>query len=211
MLREKFNSFIVMLLIFAFPALIPAQETFDGKNETRRQNVEQQQDMKFEGVVILRVTFLASGEVGEVEIVSGLNAELDQQAIEAARKIKFEPARKNGTPVSVTKKVEYTFFTYYKENDPELKTNAEITKKPVPDYPKDKQFNGVSGKVYLKLNLKADKKIEVDEIKSDLPQEFKDKVREAALKIKFKPAIAKNGSKVSQIKEIEYEFKPENK
>lgn len=209
MLREKIKPFIVMLLIFAFPALIPAQETVDGKNEIRRQNVEQQ-DMKFEGAVILRVTFLASGQVGEVEVVSGLNAELDQQAIEGARKIKFEPARKDGAPVSITKEVEYTFFAYYKENDPELKTNAEITKKPVPDYPKDKQFSGVSGKVYLKLNLRADKKIEVDEIKSDLPQEFKDKVREAALKINFKPAIAKNGRKVSQIKEIEYEFKPEN-
>jgi TonB family protein len=145
-----------------------------------------------------------------VEIVSGASDELNRMAIAAARKIKFDPARKDGVAVSVTKKVEYAFFTFYKENDPDLQANAEITRKPAPEYPEGNRFDGIDGKVQVTLNLLAGGKIEVDKIKSDLPPEFKDKARAAALKIKFKPAVAKNGRKVSQTKEIEYEFKSEN-
>jgi hypothetical protein len=37
---------------------------------------------------------------------------LTEQAMEAARKMRFEPAMKNGIPYSVTKLVEYPFTLY---------------------------------------------------------------------------------------------------
>lgn len=65
-----------------------------------------------QGVVRVRVTFLASGEIGEVVPVSNLPCGLTEQAIAAAKQIKFEPATRDGVPISVTKIVEYTFTLY---------------------------------------------------------------------------------------------------
>ena len=65
-----------------------------------------------QGVVKLRVTFKKNGEIGEIKVVQGLPDGLSEQAVEAAKKIKFEPARRNGKPVTVTKIIRYTFTLY---------------------------------------------------------------------------------------------------
>jgi len=65
-----------------------------------------------EGTVVLRVTFLASGQIGSVQTIEGLPDGLTEKAIDAARQITFEPARRNGVPMSVTKNIEYTFSIY---------------------------------------------------------------------------------------------------
>lgn len=64
------------------------------------------------GVVRLRVTFSASGAVGNISPVSGLPYGLTEQAIAAARQIKFEPAKKNGVAIASTKIIEYSFSIY---------------------------------------------------------------------------------------------------
>lgn len=64
------------------------------------------------GVVRLRVTFLASGQVGSVAPVSGLSYGLTEQAIAAAKQIRFEPAKVNGVAQTVTKQIEYSFSIY---------------------------------------------------------------------------------------------------
>ncbi|MDQ3799663.1 MAG: energy transducer TonB, partial [Acidobacteriota bacterium] len=65
-----------------------------------------------QGVVRVRVTFLANGTIGSISPVGGLGFGLTEQAIAAARGIRFEPAKKGGVPYSVTKVVEYTFTLY---------------------------------------------------------------------------------------------------
>ena len=65
-----------------------------------------------QGTVILRVTFIASGEVGKIEVVKGLLGGLTERAIAAARKITFEPVMVNGKPITVTKQIEYAFYIY---------------------------------------------------------------------------------------------------
>jgi TonB family protein len=65
-----------------------------------------------QGKVVLRVTFSANGQIGSISISSGLPDGLTEAAIEAARGIKFEPAKRNGVPYSVNKPVEYTFTIY---------------------------------------------------------------------------------------------------
>ena len=60
----------------------------------------------------LRVTFNANGTIGGISAVSGLPNGLTEQAIAAARGIRFEPAKKNGVPYTVTKQVAYTFTLY---------------------------------------------------------------------------------------------------
>jgi TonB family protein len=64
------------------------------------------------GVVRLRVTFLASGQIGSVSPVSGLSYGLTEQAIAAAKQIKFEPAKKDGVPQTVIRQIEYSFSIF---------------------------------------------------------------------------------------------------
>ncbi|MDQ4121318.1 MAG: energy transducer TonB [Acidobacteriota bacterium] len=61
------------------------------------------------GTVRLRVQFLASGEIGNVDVISGLPYGVSETAAEAAKRIKFEPAYKNGQPVNSVKVLEYFF------------------------------------------------------------------------------------------------------
>ena len=65
-----------------------------------------------QGVVRLRVTFLSTGQIGSISPISGLSGGLTDSAIAAARNIKFEPAKKNGVPYTITKQVEYSFTLY---------------------------------------------------------------------------------------------------
>jgi TonB family protein len=64
--------------------------------DTARQN-------QVQGTVTLRVTFLANGQIEASRRSAGLAFGLTEQAIAAARSIKFEPQMVNGEPKSVTK------------------------------------------------------------------------------------------------------------
>jgi len=64
------------------------------------------------GTVILRVVFSSTGSVTNISVVRSLPNGLSEQAIAAARKIKFEPAMKDGRPVSVSMLLEYNFNLY---------------------------------------------------------------------------------------------------
>lgn len=61
---------------------------------------------------MLRVTFLASGKIGNVTVIKGLKFGLSAQAVEAAKRVLFEPERKNGKARTVTKSMEYSFTIY---------------------------------------------------------------------------------------------------
>jgi len=62
------------------------------------------------GTIILRVKFLASGSVGDVRVILGLpTSSLVDLAIDAARKIKFEPAIVDGKSIDTTRQVEYVY------------------------------------------------------------------------------------------------------
>ena len=65
-----------------------------------------------QGNVVLRVQFLANGQIGNISVVSGLPNGLTENAVAAAKGIRFEPAKKNGVPYSVTKTVSYNFTIY---------------------------------------------------------------------------------------------------
>jgi hypothetical protein len=62
-----------------------------------------------QGTINLRVEFLANGKVGEVTPITSLQKSLTDLAVEAAKKIKFEPEIKNGEAVTVTKIVQYSY------------------------------------------------------------------------------------------------------
>ncbi|MEQ1606901.1 MAG: energy transducer TonB [Pyrinomonadaceae bacterium] len=62
-----------------------------------------------QGSVVLRVQFLEFGEIGEIITVKELPAGLTQNAIAAARRIRFEPEKKEGKPVTVYREIQYSY------------------------------------------------------------------------------------------------------
>jgi len=76
-----------------------------GYTDTARQN-------NVQGSVTLRITFLASGEIGSISPVSSLPDGLTEQAIAAARKIRFQPATRDGVPYTTSATVQYGFTIY---------------------------------------------------------------------------------------------------
>jgi TonB family protein len=64
------------------------------------------------GNVVLRAVFTADGTVRHILVLTGLPDGLTEQAIKAARRIKFIPAMKDGQPVSMALQLEYNFNLY---------------------------------------------------------------------------------------------------
>jgi TonB family protein len=64
---------------------------------------------KVQGKVVLLAVVLSDGTVGDVNVQESLSPELDAEAIRAAKRWRFEPARKDGKPVGVRVVLELLF------------------------------------------------------------------------------------------------------
>jgi TonB family protein len=64
------------------------------------------------GTVVLKCIFAADGKVTNIRVIEGLPYGLTERAIEAARKIQFVPATKDGKNVSMWMQLEYNFNLY---------------------------------------------------------------------------------------------------
>jgi TonB family protein len=73
---------------------------------------EEARQNKIQGTVVLQVVFNVNGSITDIRVIRSLPDGLTEKAIEAARKIRFNPAVKNGTPVSVRGQLEFTFNLY---------------------------------------------------------------------------------------------------
>jgi TonB family protein len=67
---------------------------------------------KVEGAVVLTIVFGADGRVRDIRTVRGLPHGLTETSIEAAQKIRFHPAVRDGKPVSVRAVLEFSFALY---------------------------------------------------------------------------------------------------
>ena len=65
-----------------------------------------------EGAVILMVVFADEGVLRHILVLQGLSHGLTEQAIAAARKIRFTPAMRDGKPISVNGQLEFYFNLY---------------------------------------------------------------------------------------------------
>jgi len=73
----------------------------DYTEEGRRRNIE--------GDVVLEIVVRSDGSVGNVKLLSGLGAGLDERAMDAVRQWRFNPAQRYGTPVDVIVEVAVEF------------------------------------------------------------------------------------------------------
>lgn len=73
---------------------------------------EEARKAKYQGVVVLWMIVGADGRTRQILVQRTLGMGLDEKAIEAVRRWRFEPARKDGVPVAVQVNVEVNFRLY---------------------------------------------------------------------------------------------------
>ena len=73
---------------------------------------DQARTSSVQGSITLRILFKANGQIGRIRLVKGLRMGLNEEAIEAAKKIKFVPAEIDGKPVDAERNLVYTFSIY---------------------------------------------------------------------------------------------------
>jgi protein TonB len=78
-------------------------------SEVKPDYTEDARRRRIEGDVVMEIVVRRDGSVGEVKILQGLGAGLDQQAASAVRRWKFAPATRRGTPVDVAVEVAVEF------------------------------------------------------------------------------------------------------
>ena len=83
------------------PPAIVREVKPDYTDEGRRRHIE--------GDVVLEIVVRSDGTVGNVKLLQGLGAGLDQRAMDAVRQWRFAPAKRYGTPVDVLVEVAMEF------------------------------------------------------------------------------------------------------
>lgn len=73
---------------------------------------ESARQKKIEGTVVLSVIFSAGGSIEGIRAIRGLPEGLTEKAVEAAQRIQFTPAIKDGQRVSVRGNLEFSFALY---------------------------------------------------------------------------------------------------
>ncbi len=73
---------------------------------------EEARKAKYQGVCVLALVVDANGRPTNIRVTSSLGMGLDEKAIEAAKKYRFEPGMKDGHPVAVEIALEVDFHLY---------------------------------------------------------------------------------------------------
>jgi len=73
---------------------------------------EKARKAKYEGICTLGLIVEKDGHPSHIRVLKGLGMGLDENAIEAVKSWKFEPAMKDGQPVRVEIAVEVNFHLY---------------------------------------------------------------------------------------------------
>jgi len=180
----------------------------------KAQYTEEARDNKIEGTVVLSAVFGSDSLIRDIEVVRGLPYGLTEKAIEAAKKIRFVPAMKDGKLVSVRGNIEFTFNIY---NDPvrqkdwspiqpmDASLHPTILYKEKAQYTKEAKDNKIEGTVVLSVVFGADGQIGDIRVIKGLPHGLTQKAIEATSKIRFEPAM-KDGQPVSVRGALEFTF-----
>jgi TonB family protein len=100
---------------------VSSENSYKGTEVTHRAQVTKKPEPKYTkiarkhqitGTVILRCVFSKTGEVTNIHVITELPDGLTDRAVEAAKKIKFIPAMKDGHPVSMWMELQYNFNLY---------------------------------------------------------------------------------------------------
>jgi TonB family protein len=100
------------------PKTVDGERVYKGKELDKKVVIQKKPEPKYtkearkhkiSGTVVLRCVFASNGQVTHIQVVHALSYGLTDRATEAAQGIKFEPAMKDGKPVSMWIQLEYNF------------------------------------------------------------------------------------------------------
>ncbi len=155
------------------------------------------------GNVTLRVVFGDDGNVRDIKVIRGLPFGLTEQAIIAAKKIRFEPAYKNGEPISVRGNLEFSFNI---DRPPDcFQAGVDGVGKPELIHMKKSEYTEaarkkrVEGDVRLLVVFQANGEIGHIDVIEGLPDGLTEKAIDVAKAIKFKPATFSNTNKTVNV------------
>jgi TonB family protein len=169
-------------------------------------NTKAAREAGIDGVVKLAITFEKDGNIRVDRVDQGLPFGLIEQAIIAAKKIKFEPANDNGEPVSMRGSLEYAFYPDAHGNGPNYWPagvghvgNPELIDVMKPEYTEAARNNKVEGDVRLIVVFGSNGKIGHIDVVEGLPDGLTEKAIDVAKAIKFKPATYSNSDKTVNV------------
>jgi TonB family protein len=87
----------------------PAETNLEVLSKPPVQYTSEARQLRVQGDVVLRVTFLANGQVVVQGVIHGLGHGLDEEARRVAQQIRFRPATRDGRPVDLTTNIVITF------------------------------------------------------------------------------------------------------
>ncbi len=87
----------------------PAETNLEVLSKPPVQYTSEARQLRVQGDVVLRVTFLATGQVVVQGVIHGLGHGLDEEARRVAQQIRFRPATRDGRPVDLTTNIVITF------------------------------------------------------------------------------------------------------
>lgn len=125
-MKRNLFLFLALLLFFANGFAQPGNTGVISASRSVRPIVTHQEKAKYtqaaldngiHGTVVLRMIFRADGKLSDITPIKTLPDGLTDMAIEAAQKIRFKPATKDGNPVSVRMAVEFTFALEYRNKN----------------------------------------------------------------------------------------------
>jgi TonB family protein len=173
----------------------------------KAQYTQEARDNNVEGEVILSAVFGSDAQIRDIEVVQGLPYGLTENAIEAAKRIRFEPATKDGRPASVRGRLEFHFNLYKDPIHPMTSSmRPKILYKEKAQYTQEAKDKKIEGTVVLSVVFGADGQIGDIRVIRGLPHGLTQKAIEASSKIRFEPAM-KDGRPVSVRGKLEYSFK----
>jgi TonB family protein len=167
------------------------------------------------GTVVMSMVFGADGNIGDIKIIRGLPFGLMEKAKTAAKNIRFEPAYRDGEPVSVRGQLEFTFNLYELNRDSHIwqagadgAGSPELIDVRKPEYTEAARKNRIEGDVRLIVVFRSNGRIGHIEVIEGLPDGLTDKAIEVAKAIKFKPATFSDSNKTANVwREISVKFK----
>lgn len=183
---------------FEFTKLVIIDKPAPGYTEDAREN-------RIQGNVKLNVVFKANGQIGDVTVLQPLSNGLTERAVEAAKKIRFKPKAMNGEPMEEVTTVEYVFSLYFADEDENaIRTKVAVLSAPKPEIDFATLPASYGSKLDVKVFFASRGSASVFEMPADLPSNSRAKIEEAVRKIKFRPAVHKNGSRVSVTRVVSY-------
>jgi len=155
---------------------------------------------KIEGAVELAVDVSAEGTPDQVRVSRGVDPDLDQAAVEAVQQWRWEPARKDGEPVSAATTVTINFSLVKKDAPASARAGQDVVKpvllsKVEPKYTQEARDAKIQGEVEVYVEVGADGRAHNLKIQQGLDPGLDEKALEAIRDWRFQPAT-KDGQPV---------------